>query len=64
MEGMFFECRNLETINISSMDIQNVTNIDAIFFKCNNLKTIKIEDNYSKILIKERLFTRNTNIIS
>ena len=42
---MFYGCSNLTSINLSSFNTQNVTNMSNMFYGCSNLKEIKINKN-------------------
>jgi surface protein len=56
---MFFNCKLLESINISNWDTSNVTDISFIFFNCISLKS---SPNISKWNIKN--ITNGTNIFT
>ena len=42
---MFYECKNITNIDLSSFNTQNVTNMISMFDGCSNLKEIKINKN-------------------
>jgi surface protein len=39
---MFYNCKNIKKIDLSSFDIKNNTNIKNMFLNCDNLKEIKV----------------------
>ena len=41
MSRMFYDCRELENIDLSQLDTSNVTNMKYMFYNCNKLKQIK-----------------------
>lgn len=42
MEGMFFECEELEELDLSSFHTSNVTNMSLMFYRCMNLKELDL----------------------
>ena len=46
MEGMFQDCAELESLDLSNVDTSNVTNMAFLFNNCNNLKEIKGLNNF------------------
>ena len=46
MEGMFQECEEIESLDLSNFDTSNVTNMAFLFNNCNNLKEIKGLNNF------------------
>ena len=40
LQGMFSECHNLQTIDVTGWNISNVTNISYMFYNCKKLRTI------------------------
>ena len=42
MSSMFFTCGNLETLDLSSFDTSNVTNMGGMFGSCFNLQTLDL----------------------
>ena len=42
MEDMFYSCKNLTNIDLSSFDAKNVINMECMFEWCNNLKNVNI----------------------
>ena len=52
MNGMFGGCKSLESIDLSSFNTNNVTNIFFMFSGCESLKieNIKINKNEKKLL--------------
>ena len=57
MSEMFSLCKNLSELNLSSFNINNVTDMDGMFELCENLNLIKI----NKSSIKR---FKNVSIIS
>ncbi|MCR4560249.1 MAG: DUF285 domain-containing protein, partial [Bacteroidales bacterium] len=47
MIGMFYECRNLTTLDLSNFNTQKVANMEYMFRECENLKTIYVGDNWT-----------------
>ena len=43
---MFYGCKNIINIDLSSFNTQNVTNMGCMFFDCSNLKEVKLNKNY------------------
>ena len=41
MNNMFLECRELEYLDLSNFNINNVKNMDYMFYGCLKLKKIK-----------------------
>ena len=39
MNGMFYGCNIITTLDLSSFDTSNVTNMDFMFKNCNNITT-------------------------
>ena len=48
MESMFSNCTALESINLGTIDVNNVENIDSMIFGCENLDTEVIEEMFTK----------------
>ena len=46
MEGMFQDCEEIESLDLSNFDTSNVTNMAFLFNNCNNLKEIKGLNNF------------------
>ena len=40
LDGMFADCKNLEYINLSGINMSNIKYIEKMFWNCQNLKTI------------------------
>ena len=54
---MFCDCKSLEKINLSNIDITNVTNMEQIFAYCPSLREIKIlKLNISNVIDKGSMF--------
>ena len=45
MNFMFYGCRSLTSLDVSSFDTQNVTNMEGMFQNCSNLKTLVMDKN-------------------
>ena len=41
MNKLFYECINLENLDLSNFDTSNVTDMAGMFYKCNKIKEIK-----------------------
>ena len=46
MGNMFGIAKNLKSLNLSSFDTSNVTNMSAMFSNCSSLKTILVSDKF------------------
>ena len=44
MINMFFNCRNLTTLDLSNFDTSNVTNMNGMFNQCSNLTTLDLSN--------------------
>ena len=42
MKYMFYECNNLQNLNLSSFKTQNVTNMNCMFEECNKLQSLNL----------------------
>ena len=42
MHGMFYSCRNLQSINASNWDTSNVTSMSSMFQGCSNLQSLDV----------------------
>lgn len=40
MNGVFYYCTSLQSLDVSNWDTSNVTNMDYMFYECNNLQTV------------------------
>ena len=49
MSCMFSNCRNLQSIDLSSFNTQNVTNMSYMFHNCKNLQSIDLSSFNTKI---------------
>lgn len=59
MQGMFFNCKSLESLDLSSFNTSQVTNMDTMFFNCENLRELNLS-NFDMCNISE---TWNTNMM-
>ena len=48
MNCMFCKCNNLNYLNLSSFNTQNVTDMSRMFFKCNNINNLNLSSFDSK----------------
>jgi surface protein len=51
MNGMFYDCKNLTNINLSSFNTRNVADMSCMFYGCKNLTTIDLSYFESEHLI-------------
>ena len=51
---MFHGCESLTSLDLSSFDTQEVSNMDHLFFNCNSLATIYVGDKWSTSNVDER----------
>ena len=42
MEGIFYQCYELEYLDLSNWDTTNVTNMNYMFYECNKLKYLNL----------------------
>ena len=58
MHGMFYNCKELEKINLSQIDTSNVTDMSYMFYNCNKLKEIEgiQKFNTKKVVNMGRMF--------
>ena len=49
MCGMFYNCTNLQNIDLSSFNTQNVTDIKDMFSGCNKLSSVVLNKKASNI---------------
>ena len=61
---MFFDSK-ATTLDLSSFDTSNVTNMHAMFYNCNNLKTIYASDkfNTNSVTLSSNMFYNTTNLV-
>ena len=50
MEGMFYLCSSLESLNLSSFNTENVINMYTMFSYCYSLKSLDISNLTLKML--------------
>ena len=53
MSGMFWQCKELNYLNLSNFNTSNVTNMKGIFSLCNNLKEIEGINNFITNKLKD-----------
>ena len=61
MNSMFYDCSNLETINVNGFDVSKVTNATAMFKFCQELTTITCNNSWS-IAVTDNMFTACTKL--
>lgn len=44
MNGMFYSCHDLTTLNLSGWDVSKVADTNGMFYSCNNLKTVILKN--------------------
>ena len=66
MSGMFWACKSLTTIDVSSFKTSNVTNMWAMFDDCTSLTTIKFSDQFitSKVTNMQGMFYACSSLTS
>ena len=47
MTNMFYSCKKLKVLDLTSFDTSNVTNMDDMFMNMSDLTTIYVGDNWS-----------------
>lgn len=59
MSEMFYECRELTTLDLSSFNTAKVKNMDAMFEACGNLETIFVGEGFTTAAVEtsERMFS-------
>ena len=61
--GMFWSCKNIINIDLSSFNTKNVTNMHAIFASCKNLKNINLSSfNTKNVISMDYMFTGCKNL--
>ncbi len=61
MQGMFFSCQSLQSIDLSLFETYHVDNMDEVFFKCYNLKNIYVNKdrwNIESVRTFNRIFSQ------
>ena len=61
---MFYQCINLSTINVSSFDTRNVTNMDSMFAMYNNVNGVPVENKLTNIIFGDNFSVENVTIMS
>ena len=66
MQGLFYYCENLESIDLSSFDTSKVTHIGWMFFHCYKIKYIIIPETFktSKVVSMKSMFSHCQSLIS
>ena len=65
MNGMFYWCQSLTSLDLSSMDTSNVTNMNSMFVYCQALSSLKISNfNTSKVTDMKYMFSICTSLIT
>jgi surface protein len=58
MQGMFFNCRNLTSLDLSALNTANVTDMSFMFDNCENLASLNLSDlNTAKVTNMTSMFT-------
>ena len=65
MIGIFYDCNNLKSLDISNFNTSSVTNMEYMFYNCNNLKTLDLSNfNISSLTNMRSMFYDCNNLIS
>ena len=65
MNRMFYQCKNLTTLDLSSFNTSKVTNMVSMFYSCQKLTTLDLSGfNPSKVTSMESMFQSCTNLTS
>ena len=57
MCGMFYNCNNLQCLDLSSFNTKNVTNMSCMFYDCKNLNSINLSSfNTQKVIDMKGMF--------
>ena len=64
MSGMFSNCNNLSSLDLSNFNTEKVTNMSGMFFGCSALTTIYASDNFKtdKVTVGSNMFGGCTNL--
>ena len=58
MEGMFYDCESLESLNLSSFDTKNCNNMMFMFFNCKSIKELDLSNfDTSNVKDMSRMFS-------
>ena len=61
---MFYQCVNLSTIDVSSFDTRNVTNMDSMFAMYDNVNSRPLENKLINIVLGDNFSVENVTIMS
>ena len=65
MSSMFYGCKNLSSLNLSSFNTSKVTDMSSMFYGCNNLSTLDLSSfNTSKVTDMSSMFHNCYNLSS
>ena len=64
MQKMFYNCKNLSSLDLSNFNTEKVTNMSGMFFGCSALTTIYASDNFKtdKVTVSSNMFGGCTNL--
>ncbi|MBP5366712.1 MAG: BspA family leucine-rich repeat surface protein [Bacteroidales bacterium] len=63
LESMFSSCKEIETLDLSNFDTENVTSMEAMFSNCTKLKSLDLSSfNTSKVTTMEEMFYNDPNL--
>ena len=64
MQKMFYNCKNLSSLDLSNFNTEKVTNMSGMFFGCSALTTIYASDNFKtdKVTVGSNMFGGCTNL--
>lgn len=65
LEGMFSNCTNITTLDLSGFTLQNEVKTNSMFFGCSNLKTIYMKKtwNLTKITSSDQMFEECRSLV-
>ena len=63
MQYMFNNCRSLTSLNLSKLNVSNVTNMDSMFSNCTKLVTLDISNwDTRRVTNMEKMFYQANNL--
>ena len=65
LAGMFMECENLETIDLSSFDTSNVVSMREMFYGATKLRTIYVSNKWTikSVANDKEMFNKTSNLV-
>ena len=64
VDYIFFDCENIQKLNLSSFNTQNVTNMYKMFYECNFLSNLNLTPfNTQNVTDKREMFCRCNSLI-